>query len=106
MRRPVISSNTSRQRSRARNPLVMAVRAPSSMPPVASHTQCEDSRLISIIITRISWARARGHAEQLLDAEAVGRLVEERRQVIGPGQERDALGPGAELGVLLDPGVQ
>ena len=57
IRSPVISSKTSRQRSRARKPLVIAVSAPSSMPPVASHTQCEESRLISIISTRISCAR-------------------------------------------------
>ena len=57
IRRPVISSRMSRQRSRARKPLVIAVSAPSSMPPVASHTQCEEIRLISIISTRISSAR-------------------------------------------------
>ena len=48
----------SRQRSRARKPLVIAVSAPSSMPPVASHTQCEEIRLISIISTRIRLARS------------------------------------------------
>ncbi len=47
-----------------------------------------------------------GDAEQLLDPEAVRRLVEERREIVHPGHEGDALGPGAELGVLLDPGVQ
>jgi len=54
----VIISKTSRHFSRARNPLVIAVSAPSSMPPVASQTQCEESRLISIIRIRISRARS------------------------------------------------
>ena len=44
--------------------------------------------------------------EEPLHAEAVGRLVVERRQVVHPGAERDALRPGAELHVLLDAGVQ
>ena len=44
--------------------------------------------------------------EEPLDAEAVGRLVVERREVVHPGAERDALHPGAELHVLLDAGVQ
>ena len=48
----------SRHRSRARKPLVIAVSAPNSMPPVASHTQCEEMRLISIISTRMSSARS------------------------------------------------
>ena len=47
-----------------------------------------------------------GDAEQLLDPEAVGRLVEERRQVIHARDEGDALDPAAEFGVLLDAGVQ
>ena len=47
-----------------------------------------------------------GDAEQLLDAEAVGRLLEHRREVVHAGAERDPLGPGAELHVLLDAGVQ
>ena len=34
-----------------------------------------------------------GDAEQLLDGEAVRRLVEERRQVVHARHERDALGP-------------
>lgn len=46
------------QRSRARNPFVITVIAPSSKPTVASQTQCEQMRLISIISTRISCARA------------------------------------------------
>src|SRR5690606_443690 len=45
-------------------------------------------------------------AEQLLHRQAVGGLVEDRRQVVHPGHERRALGPGAELEVLLDAGVQ
>ena len=44
--------------------------------------------------------------EQPLDAEHVGRLVVERRQVVHPGAERRALHPGAVLHVLLDAGVQ
>ena len=44
--------------------------------------------------------------EQPLDAEAVGRLVVQWREVIHPGAERNALGPVAELHVLLDAGVQ
>ena len=45
-------------------------------------------------------------AEQPLHRQAVRGLVEERRQVVHPGAERDALRPGAELHVLLDAGVQ
>ena len=44
--------------------------------------------------------------QEPLHAEGVGRLVVERRQVVHPGAERDALHPGAELHVLLDAGVQ
>ena len=44
--------------------------------------------------------------QQLLDREAVDRLVEDRGQVVGAGQEGDGLGPGAELDVLLDARVQ
>ena len=44
--------------------------------------------------------------EQLLDAHAVRGLVEQRREVVHARHERDALGPGAVLAVLLDPGVQ
>ena len=47
-----------------------------------------------------------GDTQQLLDAKAVGRLVEQRGQVVHPGAERHALGPVAELHVLLDTGVQ
>src|SRR5665811_1803882 len=47
-----------------------------------------------------------GDAEQLLDGQAVGRLVEQRREVVHAGAERHALGPGAELHALLDTGVQ
>ena len=45
-------------------------------------------------------------AQQLLDAEAVAGLGEERREVVRTRHERDALGPGAVLAVLLDAGVQ
>ena len=66
--------------------------------PVELHQQDPDHRgLLGDVVL---------DAEQPLDAEAVGRLVEERRQVVHPGAERDALGPGAELHVLLDAGVQ
>ncbi len=44
--------------------------------------------------------------EQPLDAQGVRRLVEERREVVHAGAERDALHPGAVLHVLLDAGVQ
>ncbi|MGY4645481.1 hypothetical protein ACVW07_003314 [Cellulomonas sp. URHB0016] len=47
-----------------------------------------------------------GDAEQLLDRETVGRLLEQRGDVVHAGAERHALGPGAELHVLLDAGVQ
>ena len=47
-----------------------------------------------------------GDAEQLLDGQAVGGLVEERRQVVHAGDEGDALRERAELHVLLDAGVQ
>ncbi len=36
----------------------------------------------------------------------VRRLVEQRREVVHPGAEGDALHPGAVLHVLLDAGVQ
>ena len=47
-----------------------------------------------------------GDAEQLLDREAVRRLVEQRGEVVHPGHERDGLGPVAVLEVLLDAGVE
>src|SRR5262249_20869520 len=47
-----------------------------------------------------------GDTEQSLDRQAVRGLVGQRRQVVRPGAERDALRPGTELHVLLDPGVQ
>ena len=47
-----------------------------------------------------------GDAEQLLHGQAVGRLVEERRQVVHPRHEGGALRPGPVLEVLLDAGVQ
>lgn len=45
-------------------------------------------------------------AEELLDGETVGGLVEEGRQVIHARDEGRALRPRAELEVLLDTGVQ
>ena len=89
--------------------MVITVSAPISMPPVARQTRWEEIRLSSIISTRMTLARSgisSVDAEQPLDAEAVGRLVEERREVVHPGAERDALRPGAVLHVLLDAGVQ
>ena len=109
IRRPVIISKMSRISSRSRKPKVIAVSAPSSMPPVASATRWEEIRLSSIIITRMTLARSgiwSVDAEQPLDAADVGVLVEQRRQVVHPRHERDALGPGAVLAVLLDAGVQ
>ena len=45
-------------------------------------------------------------AQQLFDGHAVRGLVEGRREVVGAGDEGDALRPVAELAGLLDPGVQ
>ena len=45
-------------------------------------------------------------AEQLLDGEDVARLVGDAREVVHARHERDGLGPGAVLEVLLDAGVQ
>ena len=45
-------------------------------------------------------------AQQLLDGQAVRGLLEQRRHVVHARAERHALGPGAELHVLLDAGVQ
>ena len=45
-------------------------------------------------------------AEQPLHRQAVRGLVEDRHQVVRPGDERHALGPGPVLQVLLDAGVQ
>ena len=47
-----------------------------------------------------------GDSQRLLHREAVGGFLEERGGVVHPGAEGDALGPGAVLHVLLDPGVQ
>jgi hypothetical protein len=47
-----------------------------------------------------------GDPEQLLHREAVRGLLEQRGDVVHAGAERHALGPGAELHVLLDAGVQ
>lgn len=45
-------------------------------------------------------------AEELLDGETVGGLVEEGRQIVHARDEGRALRPRAELEVLLDAGVQ
>src|SRR5665647_955490 len=47
-----------------------------------------------------------GDAGQLLDGQAVGGLVEERREVVHAGAERHALGPVTELHVFLDTAAQ
>jgi hypothetical protein len=51
-------------------------------------------------------ARRRLDAEQLLHRQAVGGLVEDRREVVHPRHEGDALDPGAVLDRLLDAGVE
>ncbi len=57
IRSPVRNSIRCRASSRSRKPAVMAVNAPSSMPPVASATRCEEIRVSSISSTRITCAR-------------------------------------------------
>ncbi len=47
-----------------------------------------------------------GDAQELLDGEAVAGLVEDRREVVGAGDEGAALRPGAVFEVLLDAGVE
>ena len=87
----------------------MIVVAPISMPPVARATRCEEIRLSSIISTRMTLARSGIWSvmpSSFSTAEAVGGLLEQRREVVHAGAERHALGPGAELHVLLDAGVQ
>ena len=109
IRSPVISSMIDRIRSRSRKPTVITVVAPISMPPVASATRCEEIRVQlhhQHADDRGPLGDLVGDAEQLLDAEAVGRLLEHRREVVHAGAERDPLGPRPELHVLLDPGVQ
>src|SRR6266536_3085051 len=44
--------------------------------------------------------------QQPLHRQAVGKLLEEVREVVGPGDERDALLPGSVFAVLLDAGVE
>ncbi len=56
MRSPVISSKRSSTSSRSRKPIVITVRAPISMPPVAMATRWEEIRLSSISRTRMTWA--------------------------------------------------
>ena len=57
IRRPVRNSSRCRPSSRSRNPAVMPVSAPSSMPPVARQTRCEPIRFSSISSTRATVAR-------------------------------------------------
>ena len=93
--------------SRARSPLVIAVSAPSlhaaggERDPVRRHP-------VDLHHQHADQLRARRHvdAQQLLHGQAVRGLVVERREVIGAGQERDALRPRAVFGVLLDARVQ
>ena len=107
IRSPVRNSIRCSASSRSRKPAVIAVSAPSSMPPVASATRCEEIRVSSISSTRMTCARTRHlDVQQLLDGHAVGGLVEGRRQVVGAGDEGDALRPGPVLAGLLDAGVQ
>ena len=109
MRRPVIISKMARMRSRSRKPTVITVVAPISMPPVARATRWEVIRLSSMSRTRMTLARSGIWSvmpSSFSTREAERRLVEERREVVHAGAERHALGPGAELHVLLDAGVQ
>jgi len=57
IRSPVTSSKMSRVYSRSMKPFSITVVAPSSRPNVAIATRCEEMRLSSIIITRMTWAR-------------------------------------------------
>ena len=57
IRSPVRNSIRCRASSRSRKPAVIPVSAPSSMPPVAMATRCEEIRVSSISSTRITWAR-------------------------------------------------
>jgi hypothetical protein len=58
IRSPATISKMSRAYSRSRNPLSMTVVAPSSRPNVAIATRCEEIRLTSIIMTRMTSARS------------------------------------------------
>ncbi len=86
----------------------MADIAPNSIPPVASATRCEEIRLSSMSITRTTVAR--GGMSSVMSSsfstQAVRRFVEERREIVHPGDEGDALRPVAVFQVLLDAGVQ
>jgi hypothetical protein len=109
IRRPVIISMTWKTRSRSRNPIVITVVAPISMPPVPMHTRWEEIRVSSIMSTRMTEARSGIWSvmpSSFSTGQAVGRLLEHRREVVHPGAEGDPLHPGAELHVLLDAGVQ
>ena len=66
-------------------------------------------RLSSIIITRMTLARSgiwSSMPSSFSTPQTVGVLVEQRREVVHPRHERDALRPVAVLAVLLDAGVQ
>ena len=57
MRSPVTASKMSRISSRSRNPYSIKDTAPSSIPPVATHTRCEAIRFSSQSRTRRTCAR-------------------------------------------------
>jgi hypothetical protein len=109
IRRPVTASKTRRIRSRSRNPIghdrrgaeLHAAGAEADEvgvdPGELHHEHADDVGALGDLV---------GDAEQLLDGQAVRRLLEHRREVVHAGAERDALHPGAELHVLLDAGVQ
>ena len=58
MRKPATISNTSKTFSRSRKAKIIGDKAPSSSAPVPRATMCEEIRLNSIIITRITVARS------------------------------------------------
>ena len=58
IRSPVMSSKTSSTFSRSRKPIVITVRAPISMPPVAIATRWDEIRFSSIMSTRMVLARS------------------------------------------------
>ena len=57
MRSPVVFSKKARISSRSRNPYIIIDNAPMSIPLVAMATKWEDTRLSSVISTRIALAR-------------------------------------------------
>ncbi|CAB4614852.1 unannotated protein [freshwater metagenome] len=58
IRKPATNSNTSKTFSRSRKAKIIGDNAPSSSAPVPSATMCDEIRLNSIIITRITVARS------------------------------------------------